>query len=276
MGLLLCTGIGVLFLAGLLWFHRQKRRLFPEDPPSRGARHQHQGPVAMLGVIPGVGAGGILLACLPHKSVGLAVLLCAVCGYLDDRGKVQGAGLHWLHKALGLGLALALPCFELSGSLGDGLWMFLWLFAMTNAVNFMDNSNGVCAALGGCGLLLAAGVSGPWAWCAGLFLACLPFNWPRAHIFLGDAGALALGAALALASLAATEHRLGWALLLPGLVFALDFVQVISARLILGVPPWQGDRRHLTHIMMNLGLPQGLVAPCCVGLGLLGFYALTP
>ena len=56
----------------------------------------------------------------------------------------------------------------------------------------------------------------------------------------------------------------------------LDFVQVISARLILGVPPWQGDRRHLTHILMNWGLPQSLVAPACVALALLLFYTLAP
>ena len=49
--------------------------------------------------------------------------------------------------------------------------------------------------------------------------------------------------------------------LLPVALLLGDFVQVITARLILGVAPWVGDRRHLTHIVQNLGLPRPLVAP---------------
>ncbi|MCA8956037.1 MAG: hypothetical protein KDC87_08180, partial [Planctomycetes bacterium] len=103
---------------------------------------------------------------------------------------------------------------------------------------------------------------------------CVPWNWPRPQVFLGDSGAFALGMIAAHASLDAGMRNaaapLWLAVALPLWVFVLDFVQVVAARLILGVPPWQGDRRHLTHIAQNLGLPNVAVAPVFVGVGLLG------
>ena len=52
-----------------------------------------------------------------------------------------------------------------------------------------------------------------------------------------------------------------------------DFMQVVLMRLIIGVPPWVGDRRHLTHIAQNLGLHRVTIAPLfaalATGIGLL-------
>ena len=50
-------------------------------------------------------------------------------------------------------------------------------------------------------------------------------------------------------------------LMLPFAVQIIDFVQVVTARLWLGIAPWHGDRRHLTHIVQNQGLRPVLVAP---------------
>ena len=91
------------------------------------------------------------------------------------------------------------------------------------------------------------------AWSA---LAFLPWNWPRPRLFLGDSGAYALGLLVGAHSLPWANHQLA-----AVAVQCADFVQVVVARLVLGVPPWVGDRRHLTHVVQNLGLPRIAVAP---------------
>lgn len=82
----------------------------------------------------------------------------------------------------------------------------LWLVVTINAVNFMDGSNGLIAGslaivLAGLGLgalvggqpVLPIALIGAAAACLGL----LPWNFPRARLFQGDAGALFLGALVA-------------------------------------------------------------------------------
>ena len=71
-----------------------------------------------------------------------------------------------------------------------------------------------------------------------------------------------------------THQPISLVALAPVLIFAADFVQVITARLIFGVPPWLGDRRHLTHVSANLGLPRVLIAPVFIGLGWVAFALL--
>ena len=81
----------------------------------------------------------------------------------------------------------------------------IWLVAIVNATNFLDNADGLCAGLGA----IAAHALAIHQWrlgeemlalcAAGLGGACLgflPYNWPRARVFLGDSGAMVLGLAL--------------------------------------------------------------------------------
>ena len=65
------------------------------------------------------------------------------------------------------------------------------------------------------------------------------------------------------------------AALAPVAVPVLDFAQVVAARLYLGFLPWIGDRRHLTHIAMNTGLPQVWVAPVFASLAAVLFLVLA-
>jgi hypothetical protein len=53
-----------------------------------------------------------------------------------------------------------------------------------------------------------------------------------------------------------------------------DFFQVITARLVIGVAPWIGDRRHLTHIAQNWGVRRSLVAPLFATLAAAGYWFL--
>ncbi len=73
----------------------------------------------------------------------------------------------------------------------------LWILTVTNAFNFMDNMNGLCAGLGAIAAsvfaLIAAG-DGQYLVAliafvsAGALLGFLPYNYPRATAFLGDSG----------------------------------------------------------------------------------------
>ena len=263
---LLC-GVAATFLA--LRCHRHWRALFPEDPPNPTGRRQHLAPTPMAGSVPALLAVvGLLLHGAPPGLV-VAVVLAAVTGLLDDRGKAAGAEMAWWHKGLLLGAATGASLWPLAESHALSVWALLaaagWLFCLTNAVNFMDNTDGVSCSLGGLALLLVSGGEGALAWVGFGFLGFLAFNWPRAQAFLGDSGSLPLGMAVSWAALdgglQATERVWSLEAVMPVWVFVADFLQVVVARLLIGVPPWQGDRRHLTHVTMNLGLPRVLVAP---------------
>jgi len=125
-------------------------------------------------------------------------------------------GMRW--TALDLGVAeWALP--PLVGEVLAVLWI-VWL---TNLVNFMDGINGlvtttsaicaglfaVVAAMGGQPLTAAV-----MALLAGALAGFLPFNFPRARIFMGDGGSLFIGTLLAGAAITLSEGpaRFPWLL----------------------------------------------------------------
>jgi UDP-GlcNAc:undecaprenyl-phosphate GlcNAc-1-phosphate transferase len=148
----------------------------------------------------------------------------------------------------------------------------LWIVGITNAINLLDNMDGLsagvsllCAALMALhaaflgdtlvalGALVIAGV------CAG-FLA---FNFHPARIFMGDCGTMFLGFSLACLSLMGSSGLLSGnlfsALLLPTLVlatpiFEMGFVAVV--RFINGRPISLGGRDHTSHRLVLLGLSE--------------------
>ncbi|MCC7396076.1 MAG: hypothetical protein IT455_03315 [Planctomycetes bacterium] len=240
----------------------------PDDPPRPG-RKQHARPMPL--------GGGLML---PVALLGLgwqgawftaaAAMLAAAIGWIDDRGKERGRDLDWKWKALGLGAAALLAAAAVASPWREP-WLFVaiaaFVFVLTNATNFLDNTDGVCTALSATSLLLL-GNGSAWVMLAGFAtLGFLPWNWPRPRLFLGDAGAYLLGVLVATAAAEAARHD-GGALLAVAVQLG-DFVQVVAARLWLGVAPWIGDRRHLTHIVQNLRLPRVLVAPLFVALAVL-------
>jgi len=255
-------------LGAAWWWNRRVRGWLPDDPPSAG-RKQHAAKVPLAGVVlapvvlPWLCAAGELWLATA------AVLACAT-GWLDDRGKERGAGLDWRWKALGLLAAAAACALGVVDPLDQPLWfcgVVAFAFVLANATNFLDNTDGVAASLSAASLLAVTGGSGPLAAVGFAAIGFLPWNWPRPWLFLGDAGAYLLGilTAAAVARQAVVEPRA----LLAVAVQLADFAQVVIARLVLGLPPWVGDRRHLTHIAQNLGLPRRAVAPVFTGVALL-------
>lgn len=146
----------------------------------------------------------------------------------------------------------------------------LWILTVTNAFNFMDNMNGLCAGIGligaGCfgGLALWHGQPfvGLVAWVvAGALLGFLPHNFPRARAFLGDGGSHLVGFLLSVLAILpqfySSQHPHRRAVLAPLLVLGvplLDLAWVVLRRWHLGRPFYVGDTNHLSHCLVRRGL----------------------
>ncbi|HVC80659.1 MAG TPA: MraY family glycosyltransferase [Chloroflexota bacterium] len=166
----------------------------------------------------------------------------------------------------------------------------VWVVGITNALNLMDNMDGLAvgtAGIAACFFLLHAILALPAqslvatlsAALAGACFGFLYYNWSPARIFMGDAGSLFLGyllAAVALKlSLTPTTPQLarlavaaGYsstvgqslhaiALLAPVYVLGLpifDTSLVVISRLRRGVPVSQGGSDHVSHRLVGAGL----------------------
>lgn len=146
----------------------------------------------------------------------------------------------------------------------------LWILTLVNAFNFMDNMNGLCAGLGAVGawyFAIIAAADGQYLVALiafltfGALLGFLPYNFPRAVAFLGDAGSHLIGYLLAVLAILphfyTPRHPRKWAVLIPLLVLAvplLDMFQVVLFRWRNSRPFYVGDTNHLSHRLVRLGL----------------------
>jgi UDP-GlcNAc:undecaprenyl-phosphate GlcNAc-1-phosphate transferase len=152
----------------------------------------------------------------------------------------------------------------------------LWIVALVNAFNMLDNMDGLSAGVATIvALLLAAFLlcppatvtEGPQLFVGGFLLvlsgSLLGFLWhnrPPARLFLGDAGSYFIGFCLAVATLVATyasyESSQRHAVLAPVCLMAVplyDMVTVVLIRLRQGRSPFEGDRNHFSHRLVALG-----------------------
>jgi UDP-N-acetylmuramyl pentapeptide phosphotransferase/UDP-N-acetylglucosamine-1-phosphate transferase len=248
-----------------LWLgdHCNRRWLgwLPDDPPRAGRKqHRRAMPLAGILLLPAL-APWLLTTASAWLSVAVAV--AAAVGFVDDRGKERGHDLGWRSKTIALLLASACgTAAVVTPATPPSVWLFgiVLVFVLTNATNFLDNTDGVASALAACSLgLLATAPNDAIAAGSYVAVAFVAWNWPRPRLFLGDSGAYALGLLTGVAALTTLQQD-GRAWLAVAVQLG-DFVQVIVARLWLGIAPWVGDRRHLTHIVQNLGVPRWLVMP---------------
>ncbi|MFC5338766.1 MraY family glycosyltransferase [Leucobacter denitrificans] len=102
----------------------------------------------------------------------------------------------------------------------------------------------------------------------GICLGFLPFNWHRAKMFMGDTGALLVGLLMATSTVSVTGEVNPAALdiqlvlasyipiILPVAVLALplaDFSLAVLRRVRAGKSPFEADRRHLHHRLLDMG-----------------------
>ena len=242
---------------------------------------------------------------LPYvkSHTGLAVALLGSVGALhamgivDDRKNLGPMGKLAIQfvAAIVLAVAFELRVMEFLGVLPSAALAVLWLVVITNAMNFLDNMDGLSAGVAtiSAAIMLAIALMGAqWfvaavlALMIGALLGFLWFNFPPASIFMGDAGSLVIGFLLAFCALRLTyvEMEPGavassswWALFTPVVVLAIplyDLTSVCVIRIRKGISPFQGDRRHFSHRLVNRGLSEraavGTIYACALATGIGG------
>jgi UDP-GlcNAc:undecaprenyl-phosphate GlcNAc-1-phosphate transferase len=262
-GLIIPTIIGSLFL----WWHggegfallsQDSRTSVTSTPPDATAefllRHGLNRRALEL--------GGILAG---------AVGMLAV-GWLDDRHELRPQAkfiaqfmVALLVAACGARITLFVP-----NVLFHYTVTILWILTVINSFNFMDNMNGLCSGLGAIGSWYFASIAATQGQYLvaliafltfGALLGFLPYNFPRAFAFLGDAGSHLVGYLLAVLAILphfySPRHPRRWAVLIPLLVLAIplaDLVWVVILRWSKGQPFYVGDTNHLSHRLVRLGL----------------------
>ena len=205
---------------------------------------------------------------------GLATIIMFM-GLADDR-----VGLGWKIRLLvQVGLATALVAggvrvtlfWPFNHPVVSGAITVLWIVGLTNSFNFLDNMDGLAAGVGLIATFLFATAQ---AIVGGLFVPAvllvmvgalggfLVFNRHPASMFMGDAGSNFLGFMLGSLTVAGTFARpeegfSPYGVLSPLLVMAVplyDTTSVVLIRLREGRSPFQADRRHFSHRLVDRGL----------------------
>jgi UDP-GlcNAc:undecaprenyl-phosphate/decaprenyl-phosphate GlcNAc-1-phosphate transferase len=277
---------------------------------SPGERKLHEGNIPVVG---GLAMGAAILAStgltVPAAAASLplaaALAITLVGGVLDDRHEMSS--VPKLLFQIAAAAVLALTGDALLTHLGQlmspqhftlGRWSIpLTVFALVgvmNAINLSDGLDGLAGAL-----VLAAclnfGVAASFAGhapefaaaciAAGAVFGFLLFNarspWRgQAAVFMGDTGSLLLGLMLGwLAVRLAMAERSALAPIAAVWILALpigDTVTIMTRRVLRGRNPFRGDREHLHHILLALGLSEGQAVAILFALSFaLGLAALS-
>lgn len=203
---------------------------------------------------------GLELAAIAAGAMAITML-----GWLDDKHELKPLPkfIGQFFVALLVAVATKRVTLFVHSEIFSYVITILWLLTVINAFNFMDNMNGLCAGLGAIGSLIFAIVAashGEYLVAAIEFLVCgallgfLPWNFPNAKAFLGDAGSHLVGYLLAVMAILphfySKENPHPLAVLSPLLVLAIplaDLAQVVIWRTLHGKPFWIGDTNHLSH-----------------------------
>jgi UDP-N-acetylmuramyl pentapeptide phosphotransferase/UDP-N-acetylglucosamine-1-phosphate transferase len=247
----------VLALAGT-WLARRyalHRRLIdePGDRRSHAIATPRGGGIAIvIALLSGIG-WLMVRAAAPSPFLGAAaigLILVAGVGWIDDHRPLSPWSRLAVHGVAAS--VLALGAFAQGGNIALVIAAFCITLVLVNVWNFMDGIDGLAtsqAALAAAGYAIYAG-GGTMAWLAlGLTAACagfLPFNLPRARIFLGDVGSGALGFSLAIVLVGvAGQGRAAWpVLLMPLSAFFIDATLTLAARMLRGERWWQPHVQH--------------------------------
>lgn len=214
--------------------------------------------------------------------LGAAATAVFFLGLADDLyGLRTGSGLSPSVKLVGQTVAaclLIVSGVRITSVAQDWLAIPLtifWVVGVTNAINLLDNMDGIVAGVVGiAALAMAAGAAALGAFDVAVLALCLSgacagflcFNFHPARIFMGDCGSLFLGftiSALALVGSHRLASNLVAALLVPVAVLAIpifDTTLVTIARVRAGRPVSQGGRDHTAHRLVALGLSERGVA----------------
>ena len=145
----------------------------------------------------------------------------------------------------------------------------LWIVGLVNAMNLIDGIDGLAA-----GVAMFAGLTLAIVCFAsndrvavvtmvsliGALLGFLVFNSNPARIFLGDTGSMFLGFILATTSIVSShKNTAAFTILVPAIALGvpiLDTTLAMVRRFLTGKPIMRADRRHIHHLLLDLGLTQ--------------------
>ncbi len=212
------------------------------------------------------------LVAQPALGVLASAGLMFVVGLVDDVVRLS-AQLKFLLQALAgivlVGTGGVLPVTPWFGA--NVVVTVFWFVAVTNAFNLLDNMDGVAAGVATvAALFLGVAFARQDAWLhaalawslAGATLGFLRYNFQPASIFMGDAGSLFIGSALAglvVRSPTAVSGGLVSVLFVPLAIVAvpvIDTTLVTVTRTLAGRGIAQGGRDHSTHRLVALGLSE--------------------
>ncbi len=280
-GAALATALVAVPLHG--WLLRRRVMDYPES------RRSHTAPTPRGGGLACVAA--LLLAWLawPGAWSGwwqliMVVVFMAAVGWLEDRHQLPALWRLLAQVAVAVALLAAvggLTTIRIFGFAVDAWWLWTTLAAVAvvwliNVYNFMDGSDGMAAGQG-----LWAGLVTAWLFAsagqlqlaafslaaAGAWGGFLVWNRPPARLFMGDAGALALGALMAgCAVLGAASGSISvWVSFMVSGLFVVDATATLLARAVRGEQWYTAHRQHAYQRLLDLGWSHG---------GVVGLYML--
>ncbi|MBI3845802.1 MAG: undecaprenyl/decaprenyl-phosphate alpha-N-acetylglucosaminyl 1-phosphate transferase [Planctomycetes bacterium] len=196
-------------------------------------------------------------------------------GLMDDRRKKEDTFPVWA-KLAGQSLA-AIPAIAtgvhvtfLPGEALDVIGTFVWILLITNAFNFLDNMDGLSAGIAAVASALFAAVAiaegqiliaGLLVALLGSLLGFLPQNFFPARLYLGDAGAFAIGNLLGTLTVLESYVTRDSATLLPVcfplIVLAVPLIDTsiaVVSRFRERRPLHVADHGHLSHRLVARGL----------------------
>lgn len=222
------------------------------------------------------GQAGYLHAALPKLAAILTgVTVVSILGFIDDR---RGMGFSYKIKfmlqfvAAGILLLAGVQTTFLPNPLLNGIVTILWGVGITNAFNLLDNMDGLSAGVASIAALMFLVITiaqgqffSALILCVflGAVLGFLYHNFYPAKIFMGDTGSHFVGYTLAALSLTSSyvvpQSETLLPVIMPLLILSLpifDTASVVIIRLKERRPLFQGDRRHFSHRLVDLGMSQ--------------------
>jgi UDP-GlcNAc:undecaprenyl-phosphate GlcNAc-1-phosphate transferase len=269
-------------------FRSIARRLKIYDYP--GGRKLQANPVAYLGglsIITPITLGSFLLLFTSlsidlkqqlYLGLILPALAIAFIGLLDDIYQLPPWPRFISQSAVGVVTSFILYLsgagVEVFGNqLLNSVATIFWVVAIINALNFIDNMDGLATSISmvaSLAMFTLAYLNNQYLVAAlslAIFASCLGFlfwNKRPASIYLGDAGALYLGFLLAAISIridldndSAPIRALVLILILA--IPVIDITQVVVSRIVKGKSPFEGGLDHISHLLLQRGLSQRVV-----------------
>jgi UDP-GlcNAc:undecaprenyl-phosphate/decaprenyl-phosphate GlcNAc-1-phosphate transferase len=239
-----------------------------------------------VGIFIGLAGAYLLIADRQHGIVAVGSTAIWLLGFIDDRVRLKPLPKLLAQAAIAFGTVLAgatrplTPWHGLNVSIAT-----IWILAITNAFNLIDNMDGLCAGVtiiisGTQALVLAMNGNlldaGLFAIVCGVYGGFLVFNYNPARIFMGDSGSMLAGfylSALTLISPLTHARLLAGGMFYGLMLFAyplFDTALVSVLRRICGRPVSQGGRDHSSHRLVSIGLKERDATWFLWGLTLIG------